>query len=795
MDDELSGQMALWLQEIESVDWWGPTFQAIYENGVQDEFMERLQQRIEEHDAEIEKMCNHHYQGFIASVKHLLHVKTDATQLKSDVVKIDSDLRESAGSSVTHANELVKARRVEKNIAATIESLSNCLPVLQTFSKLSRQMKERRYHPALKTLEQLEQTYLPRITHHRFAKKIQDQIPKLRSKIKEASMRELKDFLENIRKYSPKIGELAMRHTAEKSNLDPSIVSAEIKKRLVMAPQPNPFTGEVDYEGQSESTHEAEADLSAQDLVDFSPVYKCLHIYSVLGEREEFEKYYRKQRRQQATLTLQPPSNMHESIDGYRVFFHGIVGFFVCEDHILNTGNGLITRGHLDEVWSNASGRIFSTLQTHSAYCTEAGFMLKIKNLMLLFSNTLQGYGFAVEKLYALLHELRDHYNEVLMQSWVKRFRDIFDSDNYHPVQINTPAEYDKILQAIPYESSSLEEAPFPKCFPFSDMVIRVYTEVKNFILGCVKFSEDLNLSPAEIDETVRKSTNILLTRTLSGCLSSLIRRDNLSLLQLIQIDINTYHLENTNIHLEKYISDITDTSSEANHIARLQGGSIFKDIRSEAEEEIHNKLESKIDEFLELANYNWLMSELLGMASPWLMDLIAFLNSVFLQFTNLPVKLAQRTCMSACQHLARALMDMLMDENVKGISHGVLEQIDLDLIQCEMFAAKEPIKGLEEGILVMCFSDLRQLLDLFNSWDWSTYFADYGQESAKYSRVRPQTALSLLDKLKEAEKKNVFSSIMNKKNRDKNRLFDTVYKQLQGLTPAASNNTISKDG
>jgi len=278
-----------------------------------------------------------------------------------------------------------------------------------------------------------------------------------------------------------------------------------------------------------------------------------------------------------------------------------------------------------------------------------------------------------------------------------------------------------------------------------------------------------------------------------------------LSLLQLIQIDINTYHLENTNIHLEKYISDITGTSSEANHIARLQGGSIFKDIRSEAEEEIHNKLESKIDEFLELANFNWLMSEPSGMASPWLMDLIAFLNSVFLQFTNLPVKLAQRTCMSACQHLARALMEMLMDDNVKGISHGVLEQIDLDLIQCEMFAAKEPIKGLEEGILVMCFSDLRQLLDLFNSWDWSTYFADYGQESAKYSRVRPQTALSLLDKLKEAEKKNVFSSIMNKKNRDKNRLFDTVYKQLQGLTIGStnsggvtstnSNNTTSKDG
>jgi hypothetical protein len=31
-------------------------------------------------------------------------------------------------------------------------------------------------------------------------------------------------------------------------------------------------------------------------------VYRCLHIYTVLGERDEFEKYYRKQRRQQSNL-------------------------------------------------------------------------------------------------------------------------------------------------------------------------------------------------------------------------------------------------------------------------------------------------------------------------------------------------------------------------------------------------------------------------------------------------------------------------------------------------------------
>lgn len=35
---------------------------------------------------------------------------------------------------------------------------------------------------------------------------------RLRENIKDASMTDLRDFLENVRKYSPKIGEVAMRH-------------------------------------------------------------------------------------------------------------------------------------------------------------------------------------------------------------------------------------------------------------------------------------------------------------------------------------------------------------------------------------------------------------------------------------------------------------------------------------------------------------------------------------------------------------------------------------------------------
>ena len=62
-------------------------------------------------------------------------------------------------------------------------------------------------------------------------------------------------------------------------------------------------------------------------------------------------------------------------------------------------------------------------------------------------------------------------------------------------------------------------------------------------------------------------------------------------------------------------------------------------------------------------------------------------------------------------------------------------------------FSNSEPVPGFEEGVLQLSFVELRQLLDLFLSWDWSSYLADYGSGNSKYLRVNPGTALTLLEK------------------------------------------------
>lgn len=64
----------------------------------------------------------------------------------------------------------------------------------------------------------------------------------------------------------------------------------------------------------------------------------------------------------------------------------------------------------------------------------------------------------------------------------------------------------------------------------------------------------------------------------------------------------------------------------------------MFTVARDDAEKQICEKLKNKLDEFLELENYEWNLAEPQGHASGFITDLIAFLHSTFTCFTNLPV-------------------------------------------------------------------------------------------------------------------------------------------------------------
>lgn len=140
----------------------------------------------------------------------------------------------------------------------------------------------------------------------------------------------------------------------------------------------------------------------------------------------------------------------------------------------------------------------------------------------------------------------------------------------------------------------------------------------------------------------------------------------------------------------------------------------MFRVAREDAVRQICEKLRQKLNEFYELETYDWLLVEPQGHASSFISDLIAFLQTTFHSFTNLPVsgnyfindktiltvvrfknqkpEVAQVACKSACEHIANSMFTLLMNEDIKQLSMGALNQINLDLLQCERNYLKKTV-------------------------------------------------------------------------------------------------------
>lgn len=587
---------------------------AIYDSDESDKFMSKLEQRVSHLDQEIEQMCSAHYKSFIDCIRELLQVRPNADGLKRETMEINGELMKSTEVIQRKAEELIKARRILVNSSDSIEMLKKCLFVLEEYSKFNDQLKERKYFPALKTLESLERDHLPTVGSYRFAQNLSKEIPKFRVIIKEATTNDLNDFLVGLLEESKTIGEIVFNRSAKQDNFIPGVES------------------------------------SALSGIDFSPVYRGLHIFTNLGFREQFEEYYREQRRQQSRLAFCPPSNMN-TIEDYRKYFSCIIGFFVIEDHLMGTTKDFIRTDYLNGLWSSAIQSMSISLKQHAKSCSDASLMNSIEKLILDFAFTIRNYGYNTDGLSDISNAIKEQYNEILMNQWKSKFERIFRQDG----------DYSEVVRELDFFEAASQN--FPKKFPFSLWIYR--------------------------------------------------------------------------------------------------------------------RLQEHIDEFLRLADYDWTRTEASGQASSFILDLIAWLRNTFQAFANLPEQIAQGACMSACKHIAQSLSEKLLSEDVKSLSIGALEQFNLDLIQCELFASSEPVKGFKEGDLQMVFAELRQLCDLFLYEDYSTYISDLGKQQNKYLRVTTAMALTVVDKLRECDKKK---SVFSLKKNDKQKLRDTFAENLRGV-------------
>lgn len=125
------------------------------------------------------------------------------------------------------------------------------------------------------------------------------------------------------------------------------------------------------------------------------------------GDKEAFENYYRDERKKQAETVITPPTKLQEPIKSSVDYLDKIVGFFVVEDHIMNSQPGLVTKAYKDQLWELALQKITDTMNTHFGNCLEVGTMIQMKKVILLFALTMKSYGYSIHSLYSLLQNFR----------------------------------------------------------------------------------------------------------------------------------------------------------------------------------------------------------------------------------------------------------------------------------------------------------------------------------------------------------------------------------------------------
>jgi hypothetical protein len=104
-------------------------------------------------------------------------------------------------------------------------------------------------------------------------------------------------------------------------------------------------------------------DMNITELIDFSSIYKSIHINFFLNCKEEFSKHYQREKQKQAPVIMDVPPKMHESFDAFKKYLQRVTGFFIVEDHVMNTTEGLIDQRFYYELCERATQQLLSVLR------------------------------------------------------------------------------------------------------------------------------------------------------------------------------------------------------------------------------------------------------------------------------------------------------------------------------------------------------------------------------------------------------------------------------------------------
>lgn len=186
-------------------------------------------------------------------------------------------------------------------------------------------------------------------------------------------------------------------------------------------------------------------------------------------------------------------------------------------------------------------------------------------------------------------------------------------------------------------------------------------------------------------------------------------------------------------------------SSSSATGPILLSATERFKSAKKQASDRIFELVNSKIDDLIETADYDWMASKPNAEPSEYVLELTRYLSNIMSSvLLALPTEIKEFIYFDALSHASSAILDLSLDANVKRITPAAVQALATDT----RFLA-EFVEGLGNPILMENLDELTQTVALMGTENSDEFF-DVAQRNRKYGKVDNMKGAILLEKVQE---------------------------------------------
>ncbi|KZS98038.1 exocyst complex component sec15 subunit [Sistotremastrum niveocremeum HHB9708] len=721
----------------ENLEQLAPIIKQIHAARHQEAYLKIVQALVETKEAEIEKICGDNYQDFVSSVSTLLTVRKSTHNLRDKITTLDSSVSSVGNALASEKRALLRSKQTASNLDSAIDALQGCLKILDLVHRVEDMIKEQKYWSALRSIEEIQNLPPSSLSHTSFFAHILSSLPSLRSQIKDAVAAANKSWLLEIRNVSGQVGKLALetmenrtRRWRTRQERDPHLRSSRVGTAVEMV-----------------SNERIEVDVLDNEKlrVDFKPLYQAIHIYTALDALDELQKSYQADRKAQATLIL--PTMLQ--LSSLSTLLQEVAGFFIVENHVLRTSRGFRSERTIEELWEEALRRVSEGVQDALARETDLNMFLKVKDCLSGFGMTMSGYGFSTQSLHSTVLSLFEKYVKPLEREYAAILENLISRDELVPMRaedvvsgsLTIAMAKDNVVAAVIIRNDVRNDLQrqSTSLFPWSKAFYSCSETLRKFIPAFYEFVDGVDQHYRDIDEILAKSLdNLLAISIVQNLVKRIDSTSSLSQIAMVATDLEYFQMACD--ELERTATSYR-TSQRQDAISLPRALEAIASAPSRATNRIEAVISSKLNDFLELSEYNFTPKNREDMPSMYLYEMVNWLTTV-VDSLAIQERYKDEAYKSAIDYVAERLTEFLVDKSIPIMNENAISNlmVDVDFLRDEF-------RKIGRDHLVDSLNNLRLMMSI----PLSNTVQDYLHPNArqvKYASVQPKMLAALLEKL-----------------------------------------------